>query len=76
MLKTRKQVREDFARKGLSYTSWARKRGYSPNLVIEILNDDEKNPKYKCLRGDTHNVAVELGLKAGEVCRPDQRDAA
>jgi gp16 family phage-associated protein len=76
MLKTRKQVREEFARQGLSYSAWARKHGYSPNLMYEILNDDQTNPRCKCLRGDSHNIAVELGLKAGEVCRTQYRNAA
>lgn len=68
-LKTRQQIRDDFARKGLSYTSWAKQNGYSQNVVIAIVNDDEANPKYKCLRGDAHNIAVQLGLKFGEVSR-------
>lgn len=69
MLKTRQQVRDEFAHKGLSYSAWAKKNGYSPNLVIFILNDDEKNPHRKCLRGESHNIAVQLGLKNGEVSR-------
>ncbi|MBC3813080.1 MULTISPECIES: helix-turn-helix domain-containing protein [Undibacterium] len=69
MSKTRDAIRKEFARKGLSYTAWAKQRGYSPNMVIEIINDDDINPKRKCLRGDCHNIAVELGLKDGEVNR-------
>lgn len=76
MLKTRQQVREEFARQGISCSAWAVKRGYSPNLIYVILNDDDKNPARKCLRGDSHNIAVELGLKVGEVCRPQLRNAA
>lgn len=72
-LKTRQQIRDDFALKGWSYTGWARQKGYSPNLVISIVTDDDANPRYKCLRGDAHNVAVELGLKAGEVSRLQSR---
>jgi gp16 family phage-associated protein len=69
MTKSRKTIREEFARKGLSYTSWARKHGFSANMVIEIVNDDEINPKRKCLRGECHNIAVALGLKEGEINR-------
>ena len=76
MLKTRQQVREEFARKGLAYSEWARKRGYSPNLIYEILNDNPTNPTRKCLRGESHNIAVELGLKEGEICRPRQATTA
>lgn len=68
-LKTRKQVRAEFAAKGVSYSAWARQRGYSPNMVIAIVNDDDRNPRLKCLRGEAHNIAVELGLKVGEVFR-------
>lgn len=70
--KTRKQVREDFARKGLSYSAWARANGFNTTLVTRILADDDHNPTRKCLRGESHNIAVALGLKDGEICRrPD-----
>ena len=68
-LKTRLQVRDEFARKGWSISSWARANGYSTGLVIEILKDDDRNPKRKCLRGESHNIAVALGLKQGEISR-------
>lgn len=68
-LKTRLQVREEFARKGWSISGWARANSYSTGLVLEILNDDERNPKRKCLRGESHNIAVALGLKQGEISR-------
>jgi len=69
MLKTRLQVRQEFASKGLSISSWAKANGYSPNMVLAILADNELNPRLKCLRGDAHNIAVQLGLKSGEVSR-------
>lgn len=68
-LKTRKQVREEFARHGWSYSSWAKQRGYSASLLFNILSDDDRNPRRKCLRGESHNIAVELGLKAGTISR-------
>ena len=68
-LKTRAQIREEFAQRGWSITGWARQHGYSPVLVSDIINDDERNPKRKCLRGESHNIAVELGLKSGTVSR-------
>lgn len=67
--KTREQVRQEFASQGLSYSGWAKVRGYSADLVISILNDDDRNPRRKCLRGESHNIAVELGLKAGQIVR-------
>ena len=69
MTKSRKKIREEFAHKGLSYTAWARKHGYSANMVIDIINDNDVNPRRKCLRGECHNIAVALGLKEGEVYR-------
>ena len=76
MPKTRAQVRDEFARKGWSISAWARDNGYSPNMVIAILADNEVNPRLKCLRGDAHNIAVQLGLKAGEVSRNTHRHLA
>jgi gp16 family phage-associated protein len=64
-LKTRAEVRSEFAQKGESFSAWAKQRGYSVALVSLILNDDPKNPRRKCLRGESHNIAVELGLKTG-----------
>ena len=71
MPKTRAQVRDEFARKGWSISAWARDNGYSPNMVIAIITDDDRNPRLKCLRGDAHNIAVELGLKEGQVFKGD-----
>ena len=67
--KTRKQVREEFASRGWSFADWARQRGYSTALVGMIINDDDRTSRRKCLRGESHNIAVELGLKAGTVSR-------
>ena len=68
-LKTRQQVRDEFASRGWSYSDWARQRGYSAALVCMIVNDDDRTPQRKCLRGESHNIAVALGLKKGEVSR-------
>lgn len=77
MLKTRAEVRQEFARKGWSISAWAKQKRYSANLVTAILSDDETAPRYKCVRGDAHNIAIELGLKAGEISRrPEQLYAA
>ena len=67
--RTRQQVRDEFASRGLAYSDWARQRGYSAALVCMIVNDGDSAPHRKCLRGESHNIAVELGLKSGTVSR-------
>ena len=62
-LKTRTQFRQELAEKGLSVNAWARQHGYSTASVSAILNDDERNPRIRCLRGEAHNIAVSMGLK-------------
>lgn len=67
--KTRSAVRAEFTSRGWSISAWAKQRGYSPQLVHSILHDNDKTPTRKCLRGESHNIAVELKLKDGEVSR-------
>ena len=68
-LKTRKQFREECALKGLPLASVAKRHGFNLNLFYEIVNDDDTNPRRKCLRGESHNIAVDLGIKDGQVSR-------
>ena len=63
-LKTPEQARAEFERRGLSIAAWAGQNGVHANLVYEILAG---NPRRRCLRGQSHRVAVLLGLKAGEL---------
>ncbi|BEU96593.1 DNA-binding protein [Acidovorax sp. DW039] len=76
MPKSRAQVREEFAKNGWSISGWAKQRRYSPNMVIAILADDETNPRIKCLRGEAHNIAVELKLKDGVLSPQSGRSLA
>lgn len=62
MLRTSEEVREEFKRKGISISKWAIANGFPPGLVYEILAD-RRNPT----RGQTHCIAVKLGLKDGEI---------
>lgn len=66
-LKTRSQVREEFAAKGISFASVAKRYGFNQSLFYEILHDDDESPRRKCMRGESHNIAVTMGIKAGEV---------
>ena len=68
-LKTRSEIRAEFANKGMSVSAWALQHGFSPSLAIAILNDDDVRPARKCSRGDSHNIAVALRLKEGEIHR-------
>ncbi|WP_319778327.1 DNA-binding protein [Maridesulfovibrio sp.] len=64
MARTAKEVLEDFARKGISVAAWARSKGYDADLTRAILRKERA-----AIRGQSHNIAVELGLKDGEVVR-------
>ncbi|GAB1387837.1 DNA-binding protein [Rubrivivax sp.] len=63
-LKSLRQVRAEFTRKGVSIAAWARAHDVSASLVYAVLAG-----RKKCLRGSSHRVAVLLGLKAGEIVR-------
>ena len=75
-LKTRAQFRKELAHKGLSVNAWARAHGYSTANVSAILNDDEINPRIRCLRGEAHNIAVSMGIKQGSVHKQHSRHTA
>jgi gp16 family phage-associated protein len=60
MLKTVDDVRHDFEKAGLSIARWAVAHGFNPALVYAVLNG-----KRRAIRGETHTIAVALGLKRG-----------
>jgi gp16 family phage-associated protein len=62
-LRTADQARAELRAKGISITQWAIANRFSPNLVFEVLGG-----RKKCVRGQTHEIAIKLGLKAGEIC--------
>lgn len=64
MPRTSDEVLEDLASKGVSVAAWARAKGYDADLTRAILRKERA-----CLRGQSHNIAVELGLKEGKVVR-------
>lgn len=53
-------VRELFADAGMSVAEWARVQGFSTGLVYQVLEG-----RRKCMRGQSHRIAVALGLKEG-----------
>lgn len=58
MIKSIKQVRDGFSGSGVSISEWARLNNFSPDLVDRILNNN-KVPQ----RGESHKIAVKLGIK-------------
>lgn len=62
-LRTPEEARQALLDQGVSITEWAVRNGYSPNLVNMILSG-----RRKPMRGQSHNIAVSLGIKSGRVC--------
>lgn len=61
-IKTPEEVRAEFDRLGVSIAAWARKHGFKRGLVYEVLAK-----RRKCKRGNSHKIAVLLGLKDGVI---------
>lgn len=62
--KTGEEVRAEFQRKGMSVSDWAAEHGFGRSLVYEVLTGERK-----CHRGQSHKVAVLLGMKHGEIVK-------
>lgn len=69
-MKTPSEVKEEFKRKGLSIAGWAKQHQVSTALTQEILNG-----RRKAIRGESHVIAVLLGIKDGELPDNYQRAA-
>jgi gp16 family phage-associated protein len=54
------QVQARFREGGVSVVDWATQNGFSPALVYAVMKG-----KRKCLRGESHHIAVALGMKHG-----------
>lgn len=59
------EARAELDKRGESQASWARRHGVSKSLVCSILSG-----RRRCLRGESHNIAVLLGLKDGQIFLP------
>ena len=55
-----KRARDAFEESGIPVAEWARDRGFSASLVYQVLDG-----KRKCMRDQSHRIAVALGLKDG-----------
>ena len=71
MLRTPEEARAAIQRTGVPITQWAIANGFSPNLVFEVLAG-RRTPT----RGKTHQIAVALGIKAGEIVTDPKRALA
>ena len=61
-MKTIRQVKREFARRGDTFAAWARRHGYRQSSVAAIVAGQIQGR-----RGIGHRIAVELGLKDGEL---------
>lgn len=58
-------------RRGETVVSWARKHGVSANTVSRVLRGE-----VKCLYGESHKIAVLLGIKDGEIVEGEGHEHA
>lgn len=61
-IRTPDEVRADFLRKGLSVSAWAKEHGFDRATVHAVLSG-----RLAGRIGQSHKVAVLLGLKNGEI---------
>lgn len=59
--KTAEQVKAEFEANGKSISQWAEANGFRANAVYQVLNGFTK-----ANRGQAHQIAVALGIKAGD----------
>nr|VFK20380.1 MAG: phage-associated protein, BcepMu gp16 family [Candidatus Kentron sp. LPFa] len=62
MIKTEQEIRDAFRRAGVSISKWAQIRGFSTNMVYDVLSG-----RRPANRGQCHQIAVALGMKEGEI---------
>jgi len=58
--RTGDEARQWLAHHGVSVARWAREHGFSRELVYQVLAGQKKG-----VRGQSHDIAVLLGMKAG-----------
>lgn len=58
-LLTHEQVQDRFRKGGVCIADWATQNGFSSALVYAVMKGQRK-----CLRGESHKIAVALGMKA------------
>ncbi|MGZ8955759.1 MAG: DNA-binding protein [Methylovulum sp.] len=63
-VKTKNEVKAEFAYLGKSLAEWARERGYKRRTVYAVVSGELKGG-----RGISHKIAVELGMKHGAISK-------
>lgn len=66
-LKTAAEARAWLSEQGLSVAEWCRQHDFSRTLVLSVLADGKP-----CHRGQSHQIAVMLGMKVGVITRTPQ----
>lgn len=61
------RVQEDFLVKGLTVTTWARENQFSKELVYAVMSG-----RAKARRGQSHAIAVRLGLIKSPLSEPEK----
>lgn len=61
MLKSISDVKAELAARGIGISEWAEEHGFPAELVYKVVSG-----KRKGMRGQSHNIAVALGLKTGQ----------
>lgn len=64
-VRTQQEVQQWFVDQGLAVSEWAEANGFTTPLVYAVLHG-----RRKCLRGQSHRIAVALGLKAPPEANP------
>ncbi|MBI0095229.1 MULTISPECIES: DNA-binding protein [Gilliamella] len=62
--KTIEQIKKEFLFSGMTISQWSKVHGYPYHSVQQVLSG-----KSNCSRGKTHEIAVLLGLKEGEIVK-------
>lgn len=58
MAKSIEQVKTEFRKKGISFSDWAKENNFPPELVYRVLKMNRPP-----IRGESHKIAVKLGIK-------------
>jgi gp16 family phage-associated protein len=66
----RARIRAGFFLRGESIAAWARNRGFTPNMVYQVLSG-----RCHAGRGTSHQIAVALGLKPDDLYGLEGKEA-